>query len=214
MKHLGIIAALILLFASSSFCQSSDCPCGATKGPHRRKAVKNRAVPASISPKRTVKIREMIRTWDITNEEFAQEPAQTYPREDSVFRVSGYLHRANISGDDCDIHIEIAASRSHGAKHVIVEIPNTQAYCAVRQKFIDGIIGKEKVTDGGTAAIEKLGKTAVIFKSPPKITVTGYAFLDTGHWSKDDHQRGNKSHGSEYVWSLWEIHPVLDISVE
>ena len=70
------------------------------------------------------------------------------------------------------------------------------------------------IVNGVASRISKVGKTAVILKNPPRITVTGYAFLDTGHWSSSDHQRGNNSHGSAYVWSLWEIHPVLDIEVE
>ncbi len=209
-----VLALALTLGAARSSGQNAGCPCGETKGDHLRKAVKNRAMPGSVHAKRTVKIREMIDVWDITNAEFEREPAHTYAREDTVFTVTGYLHRTNLSNDDCDFHIEIASSKAHGAKHVIVEIPNTQEFCAVKQKFLDGIIGKEKVVNGSVSTIDKLGTTAVIFKDPPKITVTGYAFLDTGHWNPADHHRGNKSHGSEYVWSLWEIHPVLDVSVK
>lgn len=209
-----MLAIALTLGTERSVGQNSSCPCGETKGNHLRKSVKNRPMPASVHAKRTIKIREMMNVWDITNAEFEREPAHTYPREDTIFTVVGYLHRTNLANDDCDFHIEIASSKAHGAKHVIVEIPNTQEFCAVRQKFIDGVIGKEKVVNGMTSTIDKIGTTAIIFKNPPRVTVTGYAFLDTGHWNQADHRRGNGSHGSEYVWSLWEIHPILDITVE
>jgi hypothetical protein len=213
MRFVTVILA-IALSAAVSYGQTSSCPCDTTKGNHLRKGVKNRPIPSSVHAKRTVKMREMMRVWDITNDEFEREPAHTYPREDTVFTVVGYLHRTNIASDDCDFHIEIASSKAHGAKHIIVEIPNTQEYCALRQQFLNGVIGKEKVVNGVTSTIDKIGTTAIIFKNPPRVTVTGYAFLDTGHWSAADHHRGNGSHGSEYVSSLWELHPVIDITVE
>ena len=212
--RLVTVMLAIALCAAGSYGQTSSCPCGATKGDHLRKEVKNRPMPASVHAKRTVKMREMIGVWDITNGEFEREPTHTYPREDTVFTVVGYLHRTNIAGDDCDFHIEIASSKAHGAKHIIVEIPNTSEFCTLRQKFLNSVIGREKVVNGATSTIDKINTTAIIFKNPPRVTVTGYAFLDTGHWSATDHHRGNGSHGSEYVASLWELHPVLDITVE
>jgi hypothetical protein len=191
---------------------AGDCGCTPKPGHRIRDTDKHRTHAAPLTPKRTVTIREMLRSWDITNEEFRREPEHIYPREDTLFRLTGYLHRAKLSDDDCDYHLELAVSKSKSAKHIIVEIPNGAAFCDLRQKFLDGVIGKEKVKNGTVSPITTIGKSEfTIFNDPPKITVIGYGFLDTAHWSSEDHKRGNKAHGSEYVWSLWEIHPVLDV---
>jgi len=214
--RLTLPAAFMVILVLTEYGYGGDCGCTQSKTNHIRDSAKHRIHSMPLQPKRTVTVREMINKWDITNAEFAQEPSHTYPREDTLFRLTAYLHRTKLSDDDCDYHLEIAASRSKTAKHVIVEIPNGNAYCEVRQKFLNGVIGKEKVKkDGTTGTIESIGRSEfTIFKDPPKITVIGYGFLDTAHWSSADHKRGNKRHGSEYVWSLWEIHPVLDIQFD
>jgi hypothetical protein len=212
MRPIAVLVLVLLFVLPFQAGFAGDCGCTPKPGHRIRDADKHRTHAGPLQPKRTVTIRELLRSWDITNEEFKREPEHTYPREDTLFRLTGYLHRAKLADDDCDYHLELAVSKSKSAKHVIVEIPNGAAFCDLRQKFLDGVLGKEKVRNGVVSTITTVGKSEfTIFNDPPKITVIGYGFLDTAHWSSEDHKRGNKSHGSEYVWSLWEIHPVLDV---
>ena len=43
--------------------------------------------------------------------------------------------------------------------------------------------------------IQSVGEDFVIFKDPPKITIIGFGFLDTAHWSSTDHAKGDGAHG-------------------
>jgi hypothetical protein len=85
---------------------------------------------------------------------------------------------------------------------VIVEVPlEPDQYASVWNDVMDFCKDRQR-----TRKI-KPGST-VNFLSFPKVTVTGYAFYDASHWSKNDQQRG-VNHGTKYVATIWELHPVV-----
>jgi hypothetical protein len=198
------VTMLALVCAGIASAQISDCPCGATKGRHQRLAVKNRSLPVPIHPKRAVEVGEIIDAWDIP----PKNTKKTYPREDTVMTVHGYLRLIKIEKNDCDIHMEIAGTRGKNADCIIAEIPNTNEYCPIREKLFSML--KEKYN------VAKVGKSKREFKSRmPEITLTGYPFCDTAHRRKNNpvNKKGS-SHGSKFVATLWEIHPVVAVQVE
>lgn len=123
--------------------------------------------------------------------------------------VEGYLMAARFeNGGDHEIHAEIAdepiwSSQNH---HVIVEVPPGEAYCAARKELWDLV-----------ADSPKHGKNYAVLENGPKIAVTGYVFLDTGHggshFCTNSGGRGIKdSSGHSDVRGLWEVHPVLEVT--
>ena len=128
--------------------------------------------------------------------------------ETQTVTIEGFLMAARFeNGEDHDIHAEIAdepvwSSENH---HVIVEIPPGEAYCAARKQLWDLVAGSLKH-----------GKNYAVLNYGPKIAVTGYVFLDTGHggshFCTNSGGRGIKdSSGHSDVRGLWEVHPVLDV---
>ena len=97
-----LIFLALLSIGNLTFAQAPDYPCGTTKGNSKRKAVKNRSIPASIHAARSVQIGEMVGWWDIP----PMNTSKTYPREDTVFTVHGSLQLIKIEGNDCGIHME------------------------------------------------------------------------------------------------------------
>ena len=198
-----LVLLATLLIGSTVFAQTPDCPCGTTKANHKRKAVKNRPIPASIHAARSVQMGEMVDLWDIP----PKNTSGTYSREDTVFTIHGFLRLIKIESNDCDIHMEIAGTKTGNSDRIIAEIPNTTEFCQLRDKLV-GIL---KTNFG----VKKVGKTKKEFKSKvPEITLTGYAFCDTPHRRKNNptNKKGS-GHGSKNVATLWEMHPVLKLSI-
>jgi hypothetical protein len=206
------IIYFLLVFVSSGLLASPSadtCKCGDTKGTgHKREALKYRSIPPHIHAERDVSIQEMIDEWAIP--QGAWDDATKYPREDSTFTVSGYIMLIKLSDEDCDIHMEIAETESPDADRVIVEIPNSPEYCALREKV------KEAVRQE-PYSVRNISTTAHHFsatKGFPKITVTGYAFVDLPHRMHDPNNKKGNNHGSVNVATLWEIHPIISCDVK
>lgn len=195
---------LILLCGTDAAAQIPDCPCGATKGHHQREAVKNRPIPPVVRARRILECDEIIGSWDIP----PKNTRHTYPREDTLFTVRGYLRLIKIEKNDCDIHLEISGTKSRDADRIIAEIPNTNEYCSLRNHLFVAL--REKFH------VKKVGKSKREFRSRmPVITLTGYAFCDTPHRRRNNpvNKRGT-SHGGKLVATMWEIHPVVDVTIQ
>ena len=202
-------AFLILFVYVCTVCaQGGSCPCGETQGKHIRQDVKNRSIPSSLNPARETSPTEMIKSWKVPSQTYNRRPDGTYPREDTLMKLTGYLRLYKLSPDDCDYHLEIAVNDRADADRIIVEIPNTKEYCDLRQAFLNDlqeICGVEATTKYEFKGTEE----------PPVVTVIGFPFWDTAHWSKKhlNDQKGT-GHGSKKVMTLWEIHPVVSIQVQ
>lgn len=128
--------------------------------------------------------------------------------EAQTVTIEGFLMAARFeNGEDHDIHAEIADEPVWSSEnyHIIVEIPPGEAYCAARKQLW-----------GLVAGSLKHGKNYAVLNYGPKIDVTGYVFLDTGHggshFCTNGGARGIKdSSGHSDVRGLWEVHPVLEV---
>jgi hypothetical protein len=118
------------------------------------------------------------------------------PYETRVFRVDGDLWQVKMEGNDNEYHLEI--SRRGGRRNtnrIIVEIPPDPKYAKARRALLSLLPGNYVFRPN----------TSRTFTTPIPVRVTGYAFYDGAHWTKNDIQGHN--HGSAFTATLWEIHP-------
>lgn len=102
-------------------------------------------------------------------------------------------------GKDNDFHIEISDSKKWQSKHVIVEAPPGLEYCDARKQIFDIVRA-----DG-------CGGDKCILKTPVKIRVTGFVFLDGAHGKTCKIKRGMVVGGVSGAEGAWGIHPVLKV---
>lgn len=209
MRKILICSLLTISGILNGYSQTADCNCGVTKGNHERVFLKDRHKPDAGYKSQTVRIGKMINQWDLPGH-YEKDDTTTFPREKKIYKVKGYLRIAKIEDNDCDFHLEIGESESGDHDRIIAEIPNTQEYCSLRDKFIDELKNKF----GLNKAVNKEG---IVFGEDtdevPVITITGFGFLDASHKSKKNPKKGNR-HGSADVMTLWEIHPVFEVKLE
>jgi hypothetical protein len=118
------------------------------------------------------------------------------PKEAQTFILEGDLWRIATEANDCDFHLELAApGAGPTADRVVVEVPQDEPYSAIRQAILSHLMAKGAKFGGP------------VLKKPIRIRVTGYAFYDGSHFSNSDPQRGH-DHGTAFVGSLWELHPI------
>jgi hypothetical protein len=176
MKKIFII--FMLLFSSQSFAatriKNIQCSPTVEKEKQHRSEMKHRKPVTETST--NVTVTDMLK-WEVPKNPRGE---MSDPRESSIYTVEGYVIHAKLSPDDCDVHLEIAATNDEAAPRIIVEIPNDVGY-------------------------EQAQKVAVNAKGK-KIALTGYPFWDSAHWSHTDEKKGH-NHGSVQVGTLWELHP-------
>lgn len=165
--------------------------------------MKHRQPPSNVTPVRTT-VAEMI-GWQppagVRKKSGRLRDDVIDPREDQAFELEGDAWRGKLSEDDCDIHLEISArGAGRRADRVIIEIPQGEAFLPTRETLL-------KLLDPATV----VGDGRLDPHKPIPVRVTGYAFYDAVHF-RNNLPRG-KSHGSKYVATLWEIHPVWKIEV-
>jgi len=112
-------------------------------------------------------------------------------------RFERSVHKGD--GNDNDFHIEISDSKQWQSKHVIVEVPPGPEYCDARKQIFDIVRA-----DG-------CGGDKCILKTPVKIRVTGFVFLDGEHGKTCSIKRGMVVNGVSGATGAWEIHPVLQV---
>jgi hypothetical protein len=131
--------------------------------------------------------------------------------ETQTVSLEGYLVAAKFDPDR-DIHAEIGASPEWTRPLVVVEVPPGQNYCSAR-KTLWQLVQKE-LPPNSNARFH-------VMKSPPKVVVTGYVFLDSAPGKRTPYScrsgsgRGIRPAGkNSQVQGLWEVHPVFDVSAE
>ena len=117
------------------------------------------------------------------------------------FLLGAKFERHVKKGDnaDNDFHLEMSDSKKWNSKHVIVEVPPGAEYCEARQQIFALI------------KAAGCGGDKCIFKTPTKIQVTGFVFLDGAHGKTCKIKRGMEVKGVSGAEGAWEIHPVLQV---
>ena len=212
------ISVLALLLALSVFAQaqafSNDCSL-IFKGSYR-KAVKNRK--AADGANYTVHNNGdaiSVKDWfdlvcgfdpqlkgkNITTSTKAMNGFETVKVTLEGFLLGARFERQVHQGDgkDNDFHVEISDQSKWKSKHVIVEVPPGPEYCEARKRIFDLV-----KQDG-------CGGDKCILKTPVKIQVTGFVFLDGAHGKTCLIKRGMVVGGVTGAEGAWEIHPVLEV---
>jgi len=106
--------------------------------------------------------------------------------------ANAYLENARLINFDCDIHLELSDVPDKTAPRVIVETPIDSEYCPNRQA-LRAALGQHQFQ------LEYIGQAAIgqaELPQPLPVSVLGLAFRDFEH-----------NRGSQYVDTLWELHP-------
>ena len=104
--------------------KSTDCSPSVEKEKQHRSEMKHRAIPTGDIKPTLVSVNDML-NWDVPKNPRGE---MSDPRELQVFTVEGYVIHAKLAPDDCDVHMEIAATNDDKAPRVIVEIPNDKGF--------------------------------------------------------------------------------------
>jgi hypothetical protein len=186
-----VIAALLALALTAAPCHDH--------GVHFRAALKNRPAPATLPATIATLTVSDVLAWPVLPTAARRADVPVDPREASLFRLTGYVRLIKQSPDDCDIHVQVADSPSGDAPEVIVEAsPNQPAARASLARIVGHAITGTPVRFDGPDA--------------PRITVTGFAFVDLEHANALDRwtARGH-GHGTAAVATLWELHPIIAV---
>ena len=201
MKRIAILI-LVLLFSMSSFIPSDDCGCNYLgKAAHKRQQIKNRLPVESLVPTHLL-ISDILKMQISKSEkdQIKADPNKAILRENEIVSITGYAWIIKLSSDDCDIHLELSETNDRAASRVIAEIPNTKEYCNLHAKILSDLVNKYHLHKKKEYHFDKTDNGG----EPIKINVTGFLFWDSGHPT-------NKSHGSDKVGSVWELHPVFKL---
>jgi len=126
-------------------------------------------------------------------------------RETQAFTLNGDLWHVKIEGNDCDFHLEVSGpGDSSSADRVIVEVAQGPAFTQIRNLLIDALMNAGEGDLRNSKSLD--------LSQPLPIQVTGFAFFDAFHYSRSNPKRGH-GHGTSAVGTIWELHPVWQLSV-
>jgi hypothetical protein len=69
------------------------------------------------------------------------------PREPRLYTLTAYVRKIGLSEDDCDFHLELAASGDAGADRLIAEVPAVQHRL---QRTVAGMFNLSESASGTT----------------------------------------------------------------
>lgn len=194
MRRLLFLLALVIAVPTSD----AYAQCVPKSGSHQRWTVKTRPTPTGGVHAVTVTVADLI-ARDIPHRTDHPDTVLMGTDEETVFSLYAYVLLAKCSGDDGDIHLEVADTPRATAPRVVVEIPRR---LLTEQGTAAELLGKAKI---GTTPIPFSATTAV------RLHFMGYGFFDLSHAAKDFRKAGNGSHGSAKVKTILELHPVFGV---
>jgi hypothetical protein len=208
------IRGIAWAFASAWFllapmAQSQDIPCTPTTTLDRqfRTQMKHRTTTLADSSVHSTTVAQML-GWtappDVATFKTRKKDEALSARESEEFAVTGDLWRFIIEENDCDLHLELSApGQTPTAPRIIVEVPQGDPFVAYRGDVLQAL-----EDHGYTVAVGK----SITLDEPIRVIATGYAFYDGAHYSKKNPKKGH-NHGTKAVGTLWEIHPVMKITI-
>ncbi len=196
---------LLLAWAATTHGQDVACTSTVPLARQHRTNVKHRAPGPAETQVQRARIAQVLVWAAPTNMDTpkSRKIDQPFPpRELKLYTTEGDLWRAKIEDNDCDFHLEVTA---HGgtktASRIIVEIPQGDPFLPAREKLIETLAAN---------GYEISHTKPIDLEEPLRVIVTGFAFYDSAHWSTKNPKKGH-GHGTKYVGTLWELHPVWKI---
>jgi hypothetical protein len=232
-KIKAILTSLVILylFTSLSFPQTKPDSCTIKSLANDRRVVKNRT-PAKGEDYRVINKGNPITIpafYDLVCGFADQLPnkkdiSQTKPIDDFetvTVTLRGFLLAAKFeSGEDRDIHAQLAVDNDPHSAQLIVEVPAGRSFCDAR-KALWAFVKEDRKKAGKKASVNSWR-----LLDPPEVILTGFLFLDAHHikkaltkddWCVDNGGRGlqfptgSGKKTKSFVKGLWEIHPITSI---
>jgi hypothetical protein len=126
---------------------------------------------------------------------------QSIRSEQKWFALTGRVVELKVE-EDGDLHIALHDATGDKPGVVVCEIPAQPQWCEIRTTVFSWIPTRFPFHTG-TAKTLKFGQS-------PIITVIGKAMWDVGHAPKEQNNR--RKYMPDYA--VWEIHPVMKLTVE
>ena len=157
--------------------------------------MKTRPGPGGLPPENaTVYSVADIAKWAVPRGKLLTD-APINPHGNETVSVTGYVRLVKLSGDDCDLHIQLGQYPDKHVPQIIAEIPPSEIQT---RKALASLLSVRIHAPNGRA-IPFDGPRAV------RLTVIGKPFDDASHWEKANPKIGN-NHGRG-VATLWVVHP-------
>jgi hypothetical protein len=121
--------------------------------------------------------------------------------ENNWYALTGRVVAVKVEADG-DLHIAIQDATRDKPGIVVCEVPAMPQWCEIRTTVFSWTRTRFPFH---TSFAKKLNVT-----NPPVITVVGKAFWDIGHAPKDQSNRRKYMPG----YAVWEIHPVMKLTVQ
>ena len=214
---IGVLTGLLILLwptialsASARATFTSACQCTHCKGHDRWTEKTDTASPPSDP---TPKKPSDLAAWDGPNVPIIKQGdgEKRLPDEERWYKVTGQVTLVRAEGDG-DLHvqlIDVGAKNNSKSRKIVVEIPSNTAtktsnpWCQLRRT----VFGWTSQTFPFTSSDKLLTLT-----SYPIITVVGKAFYDTDH-APAGNKDNTRIKPKEPDVSVWEIHPVMKLTV-
>jgi len=132
-------------------------------------------------------------------------------KEGDIVRTTGWLHVVARKSDG-DYHVQIAVSQDSQDRCLIVEVPNPDPRFKVLASLQPIVAAVRDEIDKHLEGASVTGRRRVYkLKTPVHVTVTGQLFYDAAHVKADGSIEARGDEGCHSP-TLWELHPVTDIS--
>jgi len=197
----GTIAVALLTAGAAE----ADVTCSPTTpiSQQNRTAMKHRAATVQNVRLNQTSVDEMLQ-WANPATISKSSNSAIDPRENQAYTLTGDLWHIKVEGNDCDFHLELSApGTGTDADRIIVEVPQGPDFSPLRDKLIQALLASGEGDLRHTKSFDLAHSI--------RVQVSGYAFFDAFHYSKSNPKRGH-GHGSAMVGTIWELHPVFQLS--
>lgn len=203
-RHLGFILCLLVVHCSTSVL-GQTCP--TTPLSQQQRAPVKKKKPAENISITNIEVADVF-DWElpanIESSKVRNSKKIIDPRETRAFKLTGDLWRVKFEINDCDLHLEMTRpGGDSNDNRIIVEIPADKFAQPARTAVLDKLAELKKA--------KQVKKNGMDLKAGVPITITGTAFFDGTHWTKKNPKVGH-GHGTTFVKTLWELHPVFRVS--
>ena len=183
-----------------------ECHCDGNHGVWRWTAkTEEEMPPAAIPPSHDIRPSD-IAAWAGPGGDFHKDTPRS-GKELQWFTVTGQVTKVKAEADG-DLHVQLVDADGSGDVEIVVEFPMGSTWCAMRHTVFGW-------TGQNFPFTTKSGRTLKLVNQPT-ITVTGRAFYDAIHvGGSPDGTDGNRRfvNGAPTNVTVWEIHPVMNLTV-
>lgn len=213
--YFGCLFSCLLCASSPTVTFTDECHCTDCHGVARWTAKTDPEMPPNAddaipNPIQPITPSEMFR-WQRPAQKI-NESSERVPEEEQWFAMRGEVVEVRVEQDG-DIHVvlkdEGAPDQTDGLVGCEIPVPGNpsepeadEQWCKLRMMVFSW------TTENFPFHFES-GKTLKLLENPTVIIVTGKAFFDIDHAPKD----GSNLRTGTRDYSVWEIHPVMDIEV-